>query len=270
MQPGRVKPSRLTPRFLEKVWGSTRLQPWFPNSDRKIGEVWFHTEDIPLLVKFLFTTDKLSVQVHPGDEYARIHHNSAGKTEMWHVLAAEPGARIAAGFREPLDETRLKTAALSGEIEGLLEWVEARPGDTFFIPAGTVHAIGGGLSLLEIQQHSDVTYRLYDYGRPRELHLDHAAATSHRRPHVALQKPSGETLVSCDYFHTSRITINGSQSYRPGGSSELLVFIEGSGELNRESTQAGDVWHVPAGAQACEVQGNVTVLVTRAKKPARP
>ena len=90
---------RLTPSFREKVWGATSLAPWFPNSQKRIGEVWFETDALPVLVKFLFTTEKLSVQVHPEDDYARRHHNSRGKTEMWHILAAEPGAKIAAGFR---------------------------------------------------------------------------------------------------------------------------------------------------------------------------
>ena len=178
-----MAPLRLTPSFREKIWGSTRLEPWFPNSERKIGEVWFEGVDhLPLLIKFLFTSEKLSVQVHPDDDYARVHHDSRGKTEMWHILAAEPGARIAAGFREPITTDQLTAAALSGEIEDLLAWFEAMPGDTFFIPAGTVHAIGAGLVLCEIQQHSDVTYRLYDYGRPRELHLDQRS--SRLRPHV--------------------------------------------------------------------------------------
>src|SRR3954470_7243186 len=160
--------SRLSTRLLPKVWGSTRLQPWYPDTSDKIGEVWFEgPPHPPLLVKFLFTTEPLSVQVHPE-----------GKTEMWHILAAEPGAKIAAGFREPISEKRMRESALSGEIENLLEWFEARPGDTFFIPAGTVHAIGSGLTVCEIQQHSDTTYRLFDYGRPRELHLDEGIRVS--------------------------------------------------------------------------------------------
>jgi mannose-6-phosphate isomerase len=161
---------------LEKVWGSTQLEPWFPNSEKKIGEVWLEGENLPLLVKFLFTTEALSVQVHPE-----------GKTEMWHVLAAEPGAKVAAGFHAPISEERLRSASLSGEIEDLLEWHDARPGDTFFLPAGVVHAIGPGLTLCEVQQYSDVTYRLYDYGRPRELHLDQGVAVSRRGPHAARQ-----------------------------------------------------------------------------------
>ncbi len=251
-----MRPRRLTPAFLEKVWGSAKLAPWFPNRDSgKIGEVWFHTPEIPLLVKFLFTTEKLSVQVHPDDDYARLHHGSCGKTEMWHILAAEPGAQIAAGFRTPLTEEQLRKSSLSGEIETLLEWHDARPGDTFFIPAGTVHAIGKGLALCEIQQHSDVTYRLYDYGRPRELHLDHGIAVSHRERCQARPAPSGHVLVSCEYFVTSRRT---GPHICPSNS--LAIVIEGEGRLDGERTVPGDVWHL---TEAAGIEGNVTTIETK-------
>ena len=131
--------------------------------------------------------------------------NSLGKTEMWYVMRADPGARIAIGFRESITPERLRESALSGEIEGLLNWVEVKPGDAFFIPAGTVHAIGGGLALCEVQQHSDITYRLYDYGRPRELHLEKAMQVASTEAYDA--KP-WELPIDCQYFHTemARIT----------------------------------------------------------------
>lgn len=254
--------TRLTPSFKEKVWGSTRLEPLFPNSDRKIGEVWFEgVDDLPLLIKFLFTTEKLSVQVHPEDTYARRHHNSAGKTEMWHVLRAEPGAQIAAGFRETITPERLRGASLSGEIEDLLQWHDAAPGDTFFIPAGTVHAIGAGLTLCEIQQHSDITYRLYDYGRPRELHLDRAVEVSHLGPCEARSKPSDELLVSCPYFNTSKLRILDSPRHiGPRKTPEFLILLEGSAALEGHSAQIGEVWYLEAGVQEIEVSGNATFL----------
>ena len=134
---------RLTPSFKEKVWGSTRLEPFFPNSTNKIGEVWFEgIADLPLLIKFLFTTEKLSVQVHPDDTYALLHHNSKGKTEMWYILAAETGAKIAAGFRETITAKRLREASLSGEIENLLAWHEVAPGDTFVADITGVGQVG--------------------------------------------------------------------------------------------------------------------------------
>ncbi|MGA3189952.1 MAG: class I mannose-6-phosphate isomerase [Bryobacteraceae bacterium] len=257
---------KLTPSFKEKVWGSTRLEPFFPNSQNKIGEVWFEGVDhLPLLVKFLFTTEKLSVQVHPADAYARIHHNSRGKTEMWHVLAAEPGAQIAAGFRETITPRRLREASLSGEIENLLQWHDAAPGDTFYIPAGTVHAIGAGLTLCEIQQHSDVTYRLHDYGRPRELHLDRAVEVSHLGPHLARQKTtphdSSELLVSSPYFTTSKWCISNTTKYLPPSETmRHLILLEGSGTLAGRPTKAGDVWYLEAGVGEIIFSGDAVFL----------
>lgn len=253
---------RLTPIFKEKVWGSTHLAPLFPDSQHKIGEVWFEgVDDLPLLIKFLFTTGKLSVQVHPDDEYARTHHDSCGKTEMWHVLRAEPGARIAAGFRETITPERLREASLSGEIENLLRWFDAAPGDTFFIPAGTVHAIGAGLTLCEVQQHSDITYRLYDYGRPRELHLDRAIAVSHLAPCEPRRHPKGEILASCKYFTTSKLrNSNPAKHILPAGIIHLLVVIDGSGTLGGHTTAAGDVWYLEAGVREIELSGSVTLL----------
>jgi mannose-6-phosphate isomerase len=253
-----MRPRRLTPRFLQKVWGSTRLEPWFRDSDRKIGEVWFEGVDsLPLLVKFIFTSEKLSVQVHPNDEYARVHHQSLGKTEMWHILAAEPGAKIAAGFREELSEQQLTAAARSGEIEDLLEWFEAKPGDTFYIPAGTVHAIGAGLALCEIQEHSDVTYRLYDYGRPRELHLNRAVEVSDRGPIAAR---AGDR-VCCTHFTTSRFTVDSKTSFEPKGV-EILIAIEGTGSLDGSPFKAGEAWYLPVDCAAFEMSGDAVFLRT--------
>jgi mannose-6-phosphate isomerase len=258
-----VSPLRLTPSFREKVWGATTLEPWFPNSSQKIGEVWFEgIPDPPLLIKFLFTSENLSVQVHPDDAFAFKHHQSCGKTEMWHILAAAPGAKIAAGFREPLSAEKLKEAALSGEIETLLEWFDADPGDTFFIPAGTVHAIGAGLALCEIQQYSDVTYRLYDYGRPRELHLEQALAVSHLGPSPARQKASGDVLVSCGHFITKRLEIDTPRPYSGSSGPEFLIVIEGGGAVDGQPSNAGDCWYVPSAAPTFEVSGRMILLQT--------
>src|ERR1700674_2055148 len=248
---------KLEPSVREKIWGATRLEPWFPNSQTKIGEVWFETPDMPL-VKFLFTTDKLSVQVHPDDAYARRHHGCSGKTEMWHILAAEPGARIAAGFREPLTPEQARAAAVSGEIEGLLQWFEARPGDTFFIPAGTVHAIGAGLALCEIQQNSDVTYRLYDYGRPRELHLDRALAVSRLGPHAARDSAN----IVCTHFVTEPLDVAGSASLAPSSQNELLICIDGEGEIGGHRIRKGDVFLITVNLDMIEITGMLRLVRT--------
>ncbi|TCD05487.1 mannose-6-phosphate isomerase [Erythrobacteraceae bacterium CFH 75059] len=162
---------------MEKVWGRTHLPPPFnTTSAEPVGEIWFEPppELETLLAKYLFTSEKLSVQVHPDD--ARAPEGSRGKEECWLVLAAEPDAVLAIGFTETLPAARIRAAALDGSIEGLLAWHPVRAGDFFYLPAGTVHAIGAGVTIAELQQHSDVTYRLFDYGRPRDLHLDEALA----------------------------------------------------------------------------------------------
>jgi len=244
--------THLTPRLVPKVWGSTHLKPWYPDAAEKIGEVWFEgVPKPPLLVKFLFTTEPLSVQVHPE-----------GKTEMWHILSAEPGAKIAAGFRETISEERLRASALSGEIEELLEWFEARPGDTFFIPAGTVHAIGAGLALCEIQQHSDITYRLFDYGRPRELHLDEGARVSRLGPHVARQSAREGVLVTCPFFTTEKVRVEGSWRCESLGRNQMIVMLEGRAGIGAQVTGAGEAWLVSADEPAFNVSGAATLLRT--------
>jgi mannose-6-phosphate isomerase len=259
---------KLSTSFHERVWGSTKLAPLFENRRDKIGEVWLETvPGLPLLIKFIFTSEALSVQVHPDDAYAQKHHQSLGKTEMWHILAAEPGAGIAAGFREPVTPERAREAAQSGEIEHLLEWHSAQAGDTFFIPAGTVHAIGAGLTLCEIQEHSDVTYRLYDYGRPRELHLEHGLRVSRLTPVAvraipvaAPETPDIVTLVSCPHFVTERMVLHDGGSYQPSGRQEVLVAIAGKGRIGEYDLQPGEALWVPAESPRLAVAGELTIL----------
>jgi mannose-6-phosphate isomerase len=178
---------------------------------------------------------------------------------MWHILAAEPGARIAAGFREPITQQRMRESALSGEIEGLLEWFEARPGDTFFIPAGTVHAIGAGLTLCEIQQHSDTTYRLFDYGRPRELHLDEGIRVSKLGPHPARQSAREGTLVSCPFFTTERIRVDGVRSC---GGGRTIIVLDGNLKIGGQPAKAGEAWYAELPTEPVELSGQATVLLT--------
>lgn len=151
-----------------------------------------------------------------------------------------------------------------GEIENLLAWHDARPGDTFFIPAGTVHAIGAGLTLCEIQQLSDVTYRLYDYGRPRELHLDHALAVNKREPHAARADPQRTPLVSCEYFTVGRYECSGRLTLL--NTPDLIVVIDGvgnvggAGNVGGQRVHAGEVWHATPGTEPIEVSGLITIL----------
>jgi mannose-6-phosphate isomerase len=260
----------LTPRFLEKIWGSRHLSPWFPDSDSKTGEVWLEgpaREALPLLIKFLFTTDRLSVQVHPNDDYARRHHQSNGKTEMWHILRADPGAQVALGLKRPMTAAELRASSESGAIEEQLNWVDVCAGDTYFVPAGTIHAIGAGIALCEIQQQSDVTYRLYDYGRPRELHLDRGVEVSHLGQHMpADQFPADSAcLALCKYFCTFRLVIDG-QGALDAKEMQVgwLICIEGEGIIEGVRYRAGQAWQLDAVDRplAIQSQGRSVFLKT--------
>jgi mannose-6-phosphate isomerase len=260
--PGNL-PVRLPTRFLEKIWGATDLAPWYQSSDKKIGEVWFEA-DLPLLIKFIFTSERLSVQVHPGDAFAAEHEKSLGKTEMWYVLRADPGAQVAIGFVETLTRERLREAALSGEIEKLLRWIDVKVGDVFFIPAGTVHAIGGGLAMCEIQQNSDVTYRLYDYGRPRELHLDKAlqVTSTHASSDGAVSLP-----VISEYFHTESMALASNTDYQPAARFHVLIVLSGNGTIAGEPFKPGEAWLIPAGADVFSIAPSGPVQLLRTWVP---
>jgi mannose-6-phosphate isomerase len=262
---------RLKATAYEKVWGTTNTEPWWRNPERKqIGEVWFTASaSTPLLVKFLFTSDNLSVQVHPGDAYARKHANDNGKTEMWHVLRAEPGARVALGLNAAVSEYELAAACLSGKIVDLLNWVPAKKGDTFFTPAGTIHAIGGGLTICEIQQVSDTTYRLYDWGRKdRELHLEDGKAVSNRERHTggACQLP-----VECKYFRTERLVVKGAHPCPAPSRSTIYIAIEGEGTIGGLPFVQGEAFEGSAGADPVEIASpNAVFLIAFAPSPPAP
>jgi len=244
---------RLTPSLREKVWGKTRLAPWFPDSEERIGEVWYLADrELPLLVKLIFTSERLSVQVHPDDG----EDGPRGKTEMWHILEAEPGANIALGFREPITRERLLESTRTGEVEQLLNWIPVKAGDTYFTKAHTVHAIGAGLVLCEIQQHSDVTYRLWDYLRPREIHVEKAVPISDLGVHPGAAVPAAlghgrELLVGCQYFVTEAVTLKPGEEHRPAAEEcQLWICLEGSATVGGEPVRPGEVWMLPdAGAQ---------------------
>lgn len=197
---------KLRAHYVEKPWGRTDLPPAFARpAGKKVGEVWLAGDsELPLLAKYLFTSEKLSVQVHPNDEQAKARGFPRGKSECWFVLDAEPGAAIGLGLRREVAEAELRSAALDGSIEELIDWRPVRAGDFLYVAAGTIHAIGGGISLLEFQQNSDATFRLYDYGRPRALHLEDAAAVADRRPFDGLaqrvHRGEDRILVSGPHF----------------------------------------------------------------------
>lgn len=206
---------RLKTLVLEKPWGRTDIPREFGNfGERRIGEIWFAHPDgdtAPFMIKFLFTSERLSIQVHPDNEAARAAGLARGKDECWLVMAADPGAVLGVGLTENTTHKKLHNAALDGSIVDIIDWRPATADDFVYNPAGTIHAIGGGLTIVEVQQNIDRTYRLYDYGRPRELHLKAGLEVASTEPvadprdcHV---DPAGDhKLVSGPYFHVLHLT----------------------------------------------------------------
>jgi len=221
---------RLESKLVPRPWG---------------GEIWFEPAagPLPLLIKFIYTHEALSYQVHPGDEYAARHHNSRGKTEMWYVANATAEAKIGLGLKRPLTKEQLRDAALTGNIEGFLNWVTPQRGDAFFTPAGTIHAIGAGVELWEIQENSDITYRLFDYGRGRELHLEHALQVSN----LDVFDPAPARLpICCPWFCVDKV--NGTQEHHPAADKyQLLICMLGQGLVSGAAFKQGEVWMIPAG-----------------------
>ena len=204
----------LETKTVEKPWGRDKLPPPFAAPEgKRIGEIWFEPpKDMPqLLVKYIFTSEKLSVQVHPTDAQTEAKGlGRQGKSECWLVIDAEPDAVLGIGFNERIDAETMRAAAVDGSIERMLTWHPVKTGDFFYIPANTVHAIGGGCSIIEVQQNSDITYRLYDYGRPRELHLEEGMAVAKGEPydmsrHRVVPASGDVSLVSGPFFRLDRI-----------------------------------------------------------------
>jgi len=252
-----------------RVWGRQVLPDWLKASREgaPIGEVWFvDTLSTPseLLVKYLFTSDRLSIQVHPDDKAARVLGLPRGKDEAWLILDAEPGALIGLGMKEQISPKELRDAALDGSIEQLIDWREARAGDFFYSPAGTVHAIGAGLSLVEIQQHLDITYRLYDYGRPRELHLDAAVAVAKPVPWQASfatreAAPGRAILCAGGAFVVERWTFSGAARLHALDEQLTLIPLAAAGMLDNVALEPGSVWRVD-GEAGLTSEGALDVL----------
>jgi mannose-6-phosphate isomerase len=210
------------------------------------------------------------VQVHPDDEYAARHHDSRGKTEAWHVLEAAAGAEVGLGFVRGISRSEAVRAARTGEIAGLLDWRSTRRGDTWLVPAGTVHAIGAGLTIAEIQEQSDITYRIYDYGRPRELHLERGFDVAELGPYAPADGraislgPSRQELTRCRYFRLERWQLRGSLRYSPARDDlfHLLMVVGGRGEYRGQPFGPGATWLVPArcDAETWQLDGEVLLM----------
>jgi len=246
-----VPVTKLEMHRVEKPWGRHTLGFGFadqPADADPVGEIWYKTpgDDTPdLLVKYLFTSEKLSVQVHPDDAQAQARGLPRGKDECWTLLAAEADSTIALGTLEPMTAEQLRDAALDGSIEQKLDWKPVKAGDFFYAKSGTVHAIGAGITLIEIQQNSETTYRLYDYGRPRELHLEDGVAVSDARPFVAPAAPGKiaedrSILVDGPKFVLERWTGGARTVTVPAGVKGWFVPVTGSGTADGTAWAAGD------------------------------
>lgn len=234
----------------------------------------------PLLIKSLDCHDVLSVQVHPDDELAAERHNSYGKTEMWYIVDAEPGAFIYIGFnRKDITREEYIAAINEGRLPELLNKVEVKPGDTFFIPAGTIHALGKGVVVLEIQQTSDVTYRVYDWervddnGNPRELHtalavdaIDFASDKDKCIMRYEAKKNASTQMVKCDYFTTNIIELEGEAERELESIDSFVLYICAEGEAdvcmgdNKEHLEPFDLVMIPAEADSVKLCGNAKLL----------
>jgi len=293
-------PLKLSPAFKDYLWGGEKLITDFNfNSSKKlappVAEAWvlsthpdgasivengelagktfsealiaFGTDAsaFPILTKFIDAKSALSIQVHPSDEYAYEHEGEQGKTEMWYVMDAEPDAFLYFGFKQEISKEQFKASIEDDTLCDLLNKVNVKKGDCFFIPSGTIHAIGAGLLIAEIQQNSNTTYRVYDYGRvgadgqPRELHVEKALdVTDLTKPPVA--DFADGVLAECKYFTVKRYNIDSPTAINSGDSFLSLIVTEGNATICGIPCEKGASVYIPAGYGEIEITGNAEIL----------
>ena len=317
----RPRPLRIEPQFVPRIWGTKSLAPLFPDAGPSgpVGEIWLTGNDcivadppfagqtlanawqampqswagarvgrdgpFPILAKFLFPEQKLSVQVHPNDEYARAHEaakGGIGKTEMWYAISAENDAHVYVGLSDGVTPQKLRERIEEGSVERCLRRIDVKAGDAIFVPAGTVHTIGPEMVLCEIQENSDITYRIFDYGRrnpdgsARDLHVEQALAVTNfgaqrggKVQPVRRAQGCCEIVhyVACPYFAVERYRFTAALKMAVNPQSiELFVVMEGSGAITSNGTSAeyrpGQLWLIPAclGTWSFEPSANTTVL----------
>lgn len=240
-------------RSAQKPWGIVDARPWSSDGDgvQTIGEIWYERRNpeaatASLLLKLLLTSKPLSIQVHPDDAYARSIGLPNGKTEAWYVLGAAPGAKLALGLKLRLTSPQLREAIDDGSISDLVVWQAAHAGDTAFVPAGTIHAVGAGLIIAEIQQRSDTTFRIFDFGRGRVLDIEGALAVANAGPADFGVKPTlaadvRTLLTSNAYFTFERLDLAAHSSWRLEATRETwLLTIGGSARVGAFDVTTGD------------------------------
>ena len=296
---------KLTAALKDNIWGGNKLREYGKESDKdRIAESWelsftaggeakiedgremtaafpretwgtacekFHA--FPVLTKFIDAREKLSVQVHPSDEYALANEGQFGKTEMWYVVDAEEGAGLYMGLERECDKDEFSRAVADGTVEELLSFKAVKPGDVYFIPSGTIHAIGAGVVIFEIQQNSTLTYRLYDYmrrdkeGNLRELHVDKAMKVSLLEPYRESEFDTDDKSVigKCEYFETRKYSLNFTkQTFNVDNNSYLSITgVKGEGTVEGEKITRGDTFFIPAGEGEVTVEGNLDIIAVR-------
>lgn len=318
-----IYPMKLRAACKDYIWGGTRLRSEYhqQSSAEKIAESWMlssHPDgpstivngeyagmtlpeyfqkagrgafgsdcdrfpDFPVLVKLIDAKDRLSIQVHPDDAYARAHGGRFGKTEMWYIIDCEPGASLYYGFDHAIPKEEFRRRIENNTLEEVLNRAEVRRGDVFFISAGTLHAIGAGILIAEIQQSSNLTYRIYDYGRPgkdgkpRELHIPQALDVTRLTPPARPARPQGKRerlqgcsrtlLASCDVFTVYEMKITEATMNADAASFHSLICLDGDALLLREGKpefafRKGDSVLIPAGYGSYTVKGSCRLLRT--------
>lgn len=268
--------TRLLAHTVEKPWGRTNIPSHIAaHNGQKIGEIWFSPAEekaLPLLIKYIFTSEKLSVQVHPNDHQAQQQGLAGGKSECWYILDAEPDSRLGIGLTKDLTPEQLRAAALDGSIEGLMDWKPVTAGSFYYIPAGTIHAIGGGVTLVEVQQNNDVTYRLYDYGRPRELHLEEAMAVSVPTPYALPDRivpvTAEEKLVTGPGtpFILDMVQIKAGSEQLVEGDMLWFIPLTGAGAIDGQPWRQGECWLIEQGA-AIVAETDMSALLAQQEQP---
>ena len=321
------EPTRIEPIFSPRIWGARSLAPLYPeknNLAEPLGEAWLtgvdckiasgpfagrnlaeawgamtaewrgtrlaSCKDFPILVKFIFPQDKLSIQVHPDDAYAAAHEQAAGgrgKTEMWHAVSSESGASLLLGLKPGTDKKKFLDALKENRLEDLFQSHSVNARDTFFVAAGIPHTIGPRMILCEVQEYSDLTYRVYDYGRvdskgtPRELHIEKAlavmnfgAAAPAKVPqlHLPGERVHKTLLAACSYFATERWEFCATvQAESQRECFELFVILDGTGYIQWQGSllayQRGQCWFVPATLGEFSVQPEQRTSLIRTYVP---
>lgn len=317
----KLYPVKTIPALKDYIWGGTKLSTFYHKTSemQRIAETWelschpngqsvaangplagktlpqvisawgrqclgksAASERFPILIKLIDAAADLSIQVHPDDAYAKKNEGESGKTEMWYIVDAEPGARLVYGFNRDLTRDQYRELIQTERLTEALNFVPVKKGDTFFIKAGMVHAIGAGLLIAEIQQNSDTTYRVYDYGRlgadgqPRPLHVDKAIEVSELsasvlpeadNPVVKLNGYTKQTLVECPYFNTYRLEGDNMLLNSGEDTFSSLVFIQGEGRITAGDSsigfKAGDTFFIPAGLGDYNVLGQCSMLLVK-------